>query len=331
MTPRPDLLELGRSWRQSLGKAPDLAGGQYPGGEEALVLAAHARLPGDVLLILVPGIPSASTGHPPRRRSHGPRTDPVAVAVSRPRIPHLDRRFDGRTGRLLRGCRSGLCRREPAALGGQNLIEAAACRPVVIGPHTFNFAQATPTPLPPAPLASSTQPRNSGAAVAELLDDPAVLATMATAAASFAATHRGATQRTLALIERWRDREGRWPEPDRLPPGRPTEALSFNWASRGIEGGLGEIAAGLIDLILGVQYVDIDAHADFVAQLVRTPGPTGRTVWPRPGLGAGPGRSPRPGSSGVPRTAARRAASREAWAAARLATASRSRDMTRPP
>jgi 3-deoxy-D-manno-octulosonic-acid transferase len=30
-----------------------------------------------------------------------------------------------------------------APLGGQNLIEAAACGcPVVMGPHTFNFAQA---------------------------------------------------------------------------------------------------------------------------------------------------------------------------------------------
>ena len=31
-----------------------------------------------------------------------------------------------------------------APLGGQNLIEAAACGcPVVMGPHTFNFAQAS--------------------------------------------------------------------------------------------------------------------------------------------------------------------------------------------
>ncbi|HNE44013.1 MAG TPA: glycosyltransferase N-terminal domain-containing protein, partial [Rhodocyclaceae bacterium] len=223
VTPRPDLLELGRSWRQSLGKRRIWLAASTREGEEALVLAAHARLPGDVLLILVPRHPqrfdevtrlaAEATGREPIRRSSGfPAPESrIWIGDSMGELAAYyaaaDLAFVG--GSLL-------------PLGGQNLIEAAACGcPVVIGPHTFNFAQATADAVAAGAARQLDAAEELGAAVAELLDDPAALATMATAASSFAATHRGATQRTLALIERWRDREGRWPEPDRLPPGRP--------------------------------------------------------------------------------------------------------------
>lgn len=223
VTPRPDLLELGRSWRQSLGKRRIWLAASTREGEEALVLAAHARLPGDVLLILVPRHPqrfdevtrlaAEATGREPIRRSSGfPAPESrIWIGDSMGELAAYyaaaDLAFVG--GSLL-------------PLGGQNLIEAAACGcPVVIGPHTFNFAQATADAVAAGAARQLGTAEELRAAVAELLDDPAALATMATAASSFAATHRGATQRTLALIERWRDREGRWPEPDRLPPGRP--------------------------------------------------------------------------------------------------------------
>jgi 3-deoxy-D-manno-octulosonic-acid transferase len=88
-----------------------------------------------------------------------------------------------------------------APLGGQNLIEAAACGcPLVMGPHTFNFAQAAE--LAEAAHAARRAPDMS-AAVAEtraLLSAPPALAAMRRAALDFAHAHRGAAARTAQAV-----------------------------------------------------------------------------------------------------------------------------------
>jgi len=86
--------------------------------------------------------------------------------------------------------------------GAQNLIEAcAAGAPVLIGPSTFNFAQA-------AAWAAEAGAAIRIAGVAELaqqagrlLNDQNALLAMREAGLRFAAAHRGATARTMALIE----------------------------------------------------------------------------------------------------------------------------------
>jgi 3-deoxy-D-manno-octulosonic-acid transferase len=90
--------------------------------------------------------------------------------------------------------------------GGQNLIEAAACRcPLVLGPSTFNFAEAAELSLAAgASLRVETMEQAVKAALA-LVGDPARRETMAEAAQGFAAANRGAAQRTatsvLAVVE----------------------------------------------------------------------------------------------------------------------------------
>lgn len=91
-----------------------------------------------------------------------------------------------------------------APLGGQNLIEAAACGcPLVMGPHTFNFADAAERSLQAgAALRVADMTQGLQAALA-LCADPARQQQMASAAAHFAAQHRGAAARMAAEILRF--------------------------------------------------------------------------------------------------------------------------------
>lgn len=92
-------------------------------------------------------------------------------------------------------------------LGGQNLIEAAACGcPVVMGPHTFNFAEAAQL-AEEAGAARRVQSMEQAVRVAvELAGNASRRAAAMQASAHFAAAHQGAADKTaravLALIER---------------------------------------------------------------------------------------------------------------------------------
>jgi len=95
-------------------------------------------------------------------------------------------------------------------LGGQNLIEAAACGcPVLVGPHTFNFQQATEDAIASGAAQRVDGPEMLNATVARLLGSKTELAAMRLAAGEFARAHQGVTARMLALIERWTGRAAR--------------------------------------------------------------------------------------------------------------------------
>ncbi len=89
-----------------------------------------------------------------------------------------------------------------APLGGQNLIEAAACGcPVLMGPSTFNFSEA----------ASLAEQAGAAQRVADMaaglgqalawLNQPEALAAASAAGPRFAAAHRGAAHKTAAAIQ----------------------------------------------------------------------------------------------------------------------------------
>lgn len=110
-------------------------------------------------------------------------------------------------------------------LGGQNLIEACACAcPVVLGPHTFNFAQASEQAivagaarrgsdmsdamqqalalLAPASSAAASAASNAGPGSANsATHQPGTLAAMRQAAVAFSQTHQGAAARIAADLQ----------------------------------------------------------------------------------------------------------------------------------
>jgi 3-deoxy-D-manno-octulosonic-acid transferase len=86
-------------------------------------------------------------------------------------------------------------------LGGQNLIEACALgKPVLTGPHTFNFELVTQQAIEAgAALCIADAPELVVKALELMVDDTQRLAIGARGAA-FAAHHRGATARTVGLL-----------------------------------------------------------------------------------------------------------------------------------
>ena len=88
-----------------------------------------------------------------------------------------------------------------APLGGQNLIEAAACGcPVVLGPHTFNFAEAAELACAAGAAQRVGDMADGMAAAGALADDAVRQAAMRDLALHFAATHRGAASATAAEV-----------------------------------------------------------------------------------------------------------------------------------
>jgi 3-deoxy-D-manno-octulosonic-acid transferase len=206
VTPAPEKLRLGVKWRQALGERPIWLAASTREGEEALILDAFFRLgSSDVLLLLVP--------------RHPQRFDEVAAMLEK-REPSFCRRgreaFPRPETRVWLGDSMGempayfaladlaLIGGTLLPFGGQNLIEAAACGcPTLVGPHTYNFAQATEDALSCGAARRVADAGDAARTTQGLLADRTALATMREAAAEFSRTHRGATARTLALIDEY--------------------------------------------------------------------------------------------------------------------------------
>lgn len=211
VTPAEDKLLLGDSWRRTMARRPVWLAASTREGEEALILAAWRSLAmNDALLVLVPRHPQrfaevagllAREGLSWQRRSVALPDAGTAVWLGDSMgemaayYRFADLAFIG--GSLL-------------PLGGQNLIEAAACGcPVLVGPHTFNFLQATNDAIAAGAARRVGDQKELADIVRQLFAQPEKLAAMRQAASDFAVAHRGATGRTLALIERWSGPAGR--------------------------------------------------------------------------------------------------------------------------
>ncbi len=206
-TPDAALLDRGRAWARAEARPLVLAASTREGEEAELLAAWRARASPTARLLLVPRHPQRfdevallveRAGVSLSRRSAWPEAGPDAQALA------ADVWLGDSMGELpayYAASRVALLGGSFAPLGGQNLIEAAACGcPVLMGPHTFNFAEAAERSIAAgagervADLQAAVQ-----RAVALSSDDEAQ-ARMAADALDFAAAHRGAARRMAAAI-----------------------------------------------------------------------------------------------------------------------------------
>ena len=202
-------LATGAWLRAAIGQRPVLLCASTREGEEELILDAFARasLPANTLLLLVPRHPQrfdeveklvAARGLARQRRSIL-----AGSAVVAPATQVLLGDSMGEMFAYYAACDCAFVGGSLLPLGGQNLIEPAALgKPVLIGPHTFNFALVTEQAIAAGGAALVADAGALMAQGAELLQDAPRLAAMGEKALAFAAQHRGATPRTIAAIRR---------------------------------------------------------------------------------------------------------------------------------
>jgi 3-deoxy-D-manno-octulosonic-acid transferase len=206
IAPSAELLARGRAWRQASARPVVLAAVTRE-GEEAPLLAAWAREPAPrPLLVLVP--------------RHPQRFDEVAGLVRQAGFTLMRRSQwadavpdDAKSADVWLGDSMGemplyygladvaLLGGSFAPLGGQNLIEAAACGcPLLMGPHTFNFAEAAA--LAEAAGAAQRVPDIAAAVrrASALVLDTGEREAIAQKAMHFAQAHKGATARMAGII-----------------------------------------------------------------------------------------------------------------------------------
>ncbi len=206
-------LATGAALRKAIGARPVLLFASTREGEEALILQAvreaRSELPANVLLLIVPR-------HPQRFDEVAKMVGEAGLNVQRRSQLALDGAAEGSIPAyidVLLGDSMGEMFAYYAAcdctfvggsllpLGGQNLIEPAALgKPVLIGPHTFNFAESTEDALAAGGAQRVADAAALVAAAARLLRDDEARAAMGRGALAFANQYRGATRRTLALL-----------------------------------------------------------------------------------------------------------------------------------
>lgn len=202
--PAPEQLALGRELRTRIGPRKVFLCASTREGEEALILDAWQRS-GDpaVLLVIVPRHPQrfaqvaamiAARGLPMQRRSDNAPVAPATQVWLGDSMGEMFAYYAASDAAFIGG--------SLLDYGSQNLIEPCAVGvPVLIGPSTHNFADAAAAALAHEAAIAIAGADQLVAEALALLGDATRCAAKRKAAGAFAAHHRGATAKTLALLE----------------------------------------------------------------------------------------------------------------------------------
>jgi 3-deoxy-D-manno-octulosonic-acid transferase len=193
---------LGEHLRESFGARRVLLAASTRDGEELLLITHKLHEIADTLLVIVP--------------RHPQRFNEVAALLDQQLIPYQRRSANqpvrdetrvllgdsmGEMAAYYAACDVAFIGGSLLPFGAHNLIEACAIgKPVLIGPHTFNFAEASERAIAAGAALRVMDGADLLRKATALLDNPKVTERMRTAALAFAGEHRGATQKLLDLI-----------------------------------------------------------------------------------------------------------------------------------
>ena len=195
---------LGAQFRQRFGAGRTVwVAGSTRDGEEALLLAAFERLApaADVLLAIVPRHPqrfdevarlAESRGFAVARRSDDTLVAPGTRVIIGDSMGEMLAYYEAADVVIMGG--------SLLAFGGQNLIEPCALgRPVIVGPHTYNFSEAAQGAIAAGAAVRVADAEEALRAAQSF--DAATRAKMGAQASAFVAAHRGAVKRLVDWIE----------------------------------------------------------------------------------------------------------------------------------
>ncbi len=205
VVPSVPLINIGLRLKKQFGERPVFLAASTREGEEALILDALAKnkLP-NLLTIIVP--------------RHPQRFDAVAALLERRGINYQrktllnDDALHAKTQVVLgdtmgevpmyyAACDIAFIGGSLLCFGGQNLIEAALMgRPILMGEHTFNFAQASDDAVTAGAAMRVKDADDLMQKVNALLKSKTELANMQQAALQFSADYAGATKRNMQVI-----------------------------------------------------------------------------------------------------------------------------------
>jgi len=200
------MLEKGRRFRGLFGARRRVwVAGSTREGEEALLLDALAAASpaGEALLVLVPRHPqrfdevarlAADRGFAPARRSLETAVDAGTRVLVGDSMGEMLAYYAAADVVIVGG--------SLLAFGGQNLIEACALgRPVIVGPHTYNFDEAAKGAIAAGAATRVRDAPEALRAARALSDDDAKRSEMGAKGREFVAAHRGAVERLAAWID----------------------------------------------------------------------------------------------------------------------------------
>lgn len=211
-TPQAAQLDVGRQWRSRLERPLIVLASSRAGEEAALLEILLALAPSDPLRavqwLLVPRHPqrfdevaalAQAQGFAVSRRS-GWQDAPAPARASAQMTLWLGDTL-GEMALYYALSDVALLGGSFEPLGGQNLIEAAACAcPVVMGPHTFNFDEAAELALAAGAAQRVENMREGLRAALDLAQDRPRLEEVRQKAEAFARAHRGAGARLLEAL-----------------------------------------------------------------------------------------------------------------------------------
>lgn len=203
-SPRPRDIELGAQLRTRFGNRPVFLAASTREGEEEKVLAAvHLAGLQELLTVIVPRHPQrfdavarllADRSLAYQRRSENRAVDSATAIVLGDSMGELYAYYAA--------CDVAFIGGSLVPLGGQNLLEACAVgKAAIVGPHMFNFEEATQFAVQAGAAVQVRDERDLGQVIATLFTDRARRDRMGDSGLLLMRQHQGATQRTLSFLQ----------------------------------------------------------------------------------------------------------------------------------